>query len=969
MSKHRPDMEHTTMIAPGALHFVPSGPRSDPAPAVILPPNDTNHTSEQNGRPVQGAAGSKHDEMQMNIDLAHSSTETSNQPFGLVTTDSGMQMDVDTVNNITETNFQAPAAEEPQSSPSRTDSTSHYTTSKPVREAEPEATNSTSGTFSEPVLTDVESSDDITPEATAILEDIQTRPVTTSIESEIFEPASLSKQSEDAFADATATPRNTEKIPIPTNIEPKAMEPAPTEPATTEVSTIEESTIKESEHARPTEPDPTSASNPDIENDVAVPEGSPKDVSSKKPSAEDTHMQDTSNRGHDLLMSSSPTDSSTKPAVCVTEADQPQNMDFEVHRLQVKYDPSNSSSQSSDKERGREDEIEANTEASAQESETLPDVGDDHDMVTAPADNSNIVPSSVSPPTEGAIKPVGRTSVRPSLFGGAAGPLNEIVTVAGVSPEAETSSKVDASADFDYAAETDPASTLSAENAEFLNGTSDPLDAPVFTSPWDLSAVRDEFDFKSGVESDTEAGADTESLDAPPETDEDAKPDMNALAGNIPHTPSHPLIRHNRTNTAMEFMDVDNLYPEVTRTGDGEALEGLAEEADNVPDIFKQLPIPKQTPEPKAPSCSCGHCRSCKYGLRPMENDGCTNDFGNHIVDTDDTGDFKPQPEGPIKQPKRYKSKKKIADVEMEDGEEVEERDADIEMFDKTIPYNQNDPVITDKQSYEDEFSDDDDAFNTKGKKRARAGAPGSSRPTKRAKKMVTKEVVKEPTTILETIQRLSTPKTTKLSYPITFDGGIDTCCICKRYNYAILGLGVRKIKVYDYGKGKGPVEIPDAIEAGLSSQLKRKPAATSLCIGCTVSRMQILMCKKHAIEPLDPAPTMDIMATLTRLIHNEPPSEDEVWCSICPSPARYTCCAKTVQGVKGCGLKVCATCAVKLQTTYEGKLGTMLKYLDDEVTEDYKAGLRADVELLRMDGPLERYMSLNSKGKGKAAA
>lgn len=963
------------MIAPGALHFVPSSPRSDPAPAVILPPNDTNHTSEQNDRPVQGAAGSKYDEMQMNIDLADSPTETSNQPS--VTTDIGMQMDVDTVDDITETNFQAPAAEEPQSSPSRTDSISHYTTSKPVREAEPEATNSTSGTFSEPVLADVESSDDITPEATAILEDIQKRPVTTSIESEIVEPASLSKQSEDAFADATATPHNTEKIPIPTNTEPKAMEPAPTEPATTEFSTIEESTIKESEHARPTKPDPTSASNPDIENDVAVPEGSPKDVSSKKPSAEDTHMQDTSNRGDDLLMSSSPTDSSTKPAVCVTEADQPQSMDSEVHRLQATYDSSNSSSQSSDKERGREGEIEDNTEAGAQESETLPDVGDDHDMITAPADNSNIIPSSVSPPTEGEIKPVGRTSVRPSLFGGAPGPLNEIVTVAGVFPKTETSSKVDASTDSDYAAETDPASTLSTEAAEFLNGTSDPPGPPVFTSPWDLSAVRDEFDFKSGVESDTEAGADTESFDAPLEMDEDAKPDMNALPSNIPHTPSHPLIRHTRTNTAMEFMDVDNLYPEVTRTGDGEALEGLAEEADNVPDMFKQLPIPKQTPEPKAPSCSCGHCRSCKYGLRPMENDGCTNDFGNHIVDTDDTGDFEPQPEGPIKQPKRYKSKKKIADVEMEDGEEdeeeveeeVEEGGADIEMFDETIPYNQNDSIITDKLSNEDESSGDDDAFNTKGKKRARAGASGSSRPSKRAKKMVTKEVVKEPTTILETIQRLSTPKTTKLSYPISFNGDTDTCSICKRYNYAILGLGIRKIRVYDYGKGKGPVEIPDAIEAGLSSPPKRKPAATSLCMSCTTSRMQILMCQKHAIGPLEPSPTMDIMPALTRLIHNEPPSEDDIWCSICPSPAHYTCCAKTVQGVKGCGLKVCATCAVKLQTTHEGKLGTMLKYLDDEVTEDYKAGLRADVELLRMDGPLKRYMSLNSKGKGKAAA
>ena len=944
MSKYKLDMEHTTTIVSGALHFVTSSPTSDPAP--------------------------------MDIDLADGPTETSNQPPGLVTTDIGMQMDVDTVDDITETNSQAPVAEEPQSSPSRTDSISYYTTSKAVRKAEPEAANLTSGTFSEPVLASVESSDDVTPETTAILEDTQTRPVTTSIESEIVEPASLSKQSEDAFADAfadaTATPRNTEKISIPTHTEHKAMGPS-TEPATIEASTIEESMIKGSEHAQPTELDPTSASNPDIENDVPVSEGSPKDVSSKELDAEDTHMQDTSDRGDDMAMPSSPTDGSAKPAVCVTEAGQPQNMDAEVHRLQATYDSSDSSSQSSEKERGREGEIEANTEAGAQESETLPDVGDDHDMITAPADNSNIIPSSVSPPTAGEIKPVGRTLVRPSLFGGAAGPLNEIVTVAGVSPEAETSSKVDASTDFDYAAETDPASTLSAENAEFLNGTSDPLDAPVFTSPWDLSAVRDEFDFKSGVESDTEAGADTESFDAPPETDEDAKPDMNALAGNIPHTPSHPLIRHNRTNTAMEFMDVDNLYPEVTRTGDGEALEGLAEEADNVPDMFKQLPIPKQTPEPKAPSCSCGHCRSCKYGLRPMENDGCTNDFGNHIVDTDDTGDFKPQTEGPIKQPKRYKSKKKIADVEMEDGEEdeeeVEERGADIEMFDKTVPSNQNDPMITDKQSYEDEFSDDDDAFNTKGKKRARAGASGSSRPTKRAKEMVTKEVVKEPTTILETIQRLSTPKTTKLSYPITFDGGIDTCSLCKRYNYAILGLGVRKIKVYDYGKGKGPVEIPDAIEAGLSSQLKKKSAATSLCIGCTVSRMQILMCKKHAIEPLDPSPTMDIMASLTRLIHNEPPSEDEVWCSICPSPARYNCCAKTVQGVKGCGLKVCATCAVKLQTTHEGQLGTMLKYLDDEVTEDYKAGLRADVELLRMDGPLKRYMSLNSKGKGKAAA
>ena len=670
-------MEHTTTIVPGALHFVTSRPTSDPAPAVILSPNDTNYTSEQDDRPVQGAAGSRHDGTQMDIDLADSLTETSNQPPGLVTTDSGMQMDFDTVDDITETIVQAPTAEEPQSFFLETHSISHYTTFKAVRGAEPEATNSTRDTFSEPALVDVESSDDVTTETTAILEDTQTRPIKTSIESDIVELASLFMQSEDAIAYATATPRNTVKIPVPTHTEPKAMEPTSTEPAATEASTTERSKIEESEHARPTELDPNS-------------------------------------------------------------------------------------------------------------------------------------------------------------------------------------------------------------------------------------------------------------------------------------------------------FDVDNLYPEVARTGDGGALEGPAEEGDNTPDEFKQLHIPKKTPE-KASSCFCGCCRTCKYGLRPMEKDDGYVSYPNHVPDNDKTGDFVPQPEGPIKLPKQYKSKEIITDVEMEDGEEneeeVEESGADIEMFDKTIPYNQNDPVITDKQSYEDKLLDDDDAFNTKGKKRARAGASESSRPTKRAKKMVIKEVVKEPTTILETIQRLSTPKTTKLSYPITFDGGIDTCSICKRYNYAILGLGVRKIKVYDYGKGKGPVEISDAIEADLSSPPKRKPAATSLCKACTKFRMQIMTCKKHAIELLEPDPTMDIMPALTRLIHNEPPSEDEVWCSICPSPAHYTCCAKTVQGVKGCGLKVCKTCAAKLQTTHEGNLGTMLKYLDDEVTEEYKAGLRADVELLRKDGPLKRYMSLNSKGKGKAAA
>ncbi|KAG9607745.1 hypothetical protein KCU77_g8098, partial [Aureobasidium melanogenum] len=242
-----------------------------------------------------------------------------------------------------------------------------------------------------------------------------------------------------------------------------------------------------------------------------------------------------------------------------------------------------------------------------------------------------------------------------------------------------------------------------------------------------------------------------------------------------------------------------------------------------------------------------------------------------------------------------------------------------------------------------------------------RQSGSGASKPTKKttSKKKTSKTTSStQPTqTIIQMVQRVAKPLTTKLSYPINFNAR-SFCSICSCPSYAIIGTGSpRNVKIYDFGTGNR--EMPDANQAGKPQPMQPRPQETSLCLKCTTAYMKVLMCKIHDVVPVDVESVFDTSAAFDKATHRQC-TKDEVkgWCSLCPAPASYFC-------DKNCGAKFCDTCGCKVYAE-DGDLNAMLDQTKDEITLEYKHGLRADVELLRKGGELDKFLARMAAGAGR---
>ncbi|KEQ93086.1 hypothetical protein AUEXF2481DRAFT_352377 [Aureobasidium subglaciale EXF-2481] len=500
----------------------------------------------------------------------------------------------------------------------------------------------------------------------------------------------------------------------------------------------------------------------------------------------------------------------------------------------------------------------------------------------------------------------------------------------------------------------------------------------------------DEWDFDSKldveadtVEADTEAGAREDHSGTANDSDHDARPDVEVLSGGI--SPAASQVSQESATLAknlVHFIASKTQYPPNSDNADTEILtlsgRGIASGLGQ--SMLQSIPLEQRCDCVKHP---CTH----DLNLRPRDKKEVAN-YGN-VYDNDPTSDYEEDPNGT--------SASRIAREDMDEDESdnddagpysmtggLETRNSRMnDMFERG-PYNQRDSCIRDKNTLHDELSADEVIEKPKKRKRAKQT---SSRPSKKAKSnnrtikraresddedLITtqddngevilikeikeiKETKKSPEsqTIAQIMQRLATPHTTKLSYPITFNSPNTSCSLCNQRSYAFTGCGSRKIKVFDYGNGL--TEIPNANEAGLPIPMKRKPAATNLCMTCTTAKMAILMCKTHSMLELDPVPDFDKPAAYDRMIKNQPAEEGEVWCSVCPLPALHSC-------GKNCGAKFCETCAIKVHTTHHEDLQAMLQATKDEITAEYRYGLRADVALLRGDGELVKFMKRHSK-------
>ena len=206
---------------------------------------------------------------------------------------------------------------------------------------------------------------------------------------------------------------------------------------------------------------------------------------------------------------------------------------------------------------------------------------------------------------------------------------------------------------------------------------------------------------------------------------------------------------------------------------------------------------------------------------------------------------------------------------------------------------------------------------------------------------------------------------TTKLAHPIRFnymsvdDQDPMPCHWCDDMVYGLLGLGEVDVEMVDNGDSQGYTEVVDGhTTAGHSP--------SRMCGFCTLDRLRITACKVHEIQPIDGIDPgqFDYSSITEWMTPGAASTAPFSWCSICPAPAFFVCCAEadpidaldTGMG-KGCGLLLCESCAVALVNEHDGDLEGLIDQLKGDEA-DGGFGLRADADFLHPRGELLRRMA-----------
>lgn len=172
-----------------------------------------------------------------------------------------------------------------------------------------------------------------------------------------------------------------------------------------------------------------------------------------------------------------------------------------------------------------------------------------------------------------------------------------------------------------------------------------------------------------------------------------------------------------------------------------------------------------------------------------------------------------------------------------------------------------------------------------------------------------------------------------RLNLPIEFNALDNDCSFCNSIQYSLMG-------------------------QRRSGKFKEQGQSTRLCEDCTTNRILIMTCLNHVLENtlIGNKPTMEQM--LQRLMEDRCLKSDP-WCTLCPNMANYSCIANKVSTLhtKGCGMRLCDQCATGLTERFAGSLQDFIKKTERGVSDSRRLGLRADIELLSVDGELLKYM------------
>ncbi|PPJ54118.1 hypothetical protein CBER1_01112 [Cercospora berteroae] len=197
----------------------------------------------------------------------------------------------------------------------------------------------------------------------------------------------------------------------------------------------------------------------------------------------------------------------------------------------------------------------------------------------------------------------------------------------------------------------------------------------------------------------------------------------------------------------------------------------------------------------------------------------------------------------------------------------------------------------------------------------------------------------------------------TSFTYPIYFNCDdaehstiLRDCLFCTSPEAAVYGFGLRQTHIEDYQDSRRCEEV------------SRRMRPTSLCTLCTTTRMNILFCEKHDMRPIVGV-YKQTGAAYDEEVDVHHVEDLKGICAICPLRAVYECASEksSTEDGNGCGLRLCEPCALKVEMEHDGNLRHALSLLPSKVGEMLQ--LRADCELLRDDGALQRYFQWLSIG------
>lgn len=139
------------------------------------------------------------------------------------------------------------------------------------------------------------------------------------------------------------------------------------------------------------------------------------------------------------------------------------------------------------------------------------------------------------------------------------------------------------------------------------------------------------------------------------------------------------------------------------------------------------------------------------------------------------------------------------------------------------------------------------------------------------------------------------------------------------------------------------------------------------------------MACDTHDIQPTSPNDAIsnfeETFADLLQAAETPVEIQEQLkrWCSMCFSPASFTCCTRQASlfstddeeiEIDGCGLKLCTGCEIKLRVNFEGDSSLMASTLDhegkatgDDEYSDEVMVVRADVGFLSKEGLLMKSL------------